>query len=182
MTLLPGRQKKVVSIISLWNELRDMQVKERWSWFKSSKLNDLNWNLRVSWGSILLVAKMQEHKPALAEQQLCPRLLFLFVAITPTLVSGKLAPVSLAVQTMALIQKQTSIKREHYSAVTATLSSAFPIPWWKLGNKQTTGAREMGMCITLGSSTAGIKVLYLKSQPKICALFPLKDRIGPLRT
>ena len=74
------------------------------------------------------MARTQEHKPALAEQQLCPQLLFLFAAMTPALVSGKPAPVSLAVQSMALIERQTSIKREHYSAVTAMPSSASPIP------------------------------------------------------
>lgn len=91
---------------------------------------------------------MQEHKPALAEQQLCPRLLFLFVAITPTLVSGKLAPVSLAVQTMALIQKQTSIKREHYSAVTATSPQPFQFPDgnWGIGKQQ---GQERWVCVSL---------------------------------
>jgi len=69
---------------------------------------------------------MQEDKLAPAEQQLGPRLLFLFAAITPTPVSGKPAPVSPAAQSMALIERQTSIKREHYSAVTATPSSALP--------------------------------------------------------
>lgn len=140
MSLSSGRHKSVVSITSLWNELRDTQVKERWSWFKSSELNDLNWKLRVSWGS---VARTQEHKPALAEQQLCPQLLFLFSAFTPTLVSGKPAPVSLVAQSMVLIQRQTSIKREHYSAVTAMPSSAFPIPWCR----PRTHARQAGTCI-----------------------------------
>lgn len=95
-----------------WNELRDMQVKEQLSWFKYSRFNDLNWNLRVSWWkwSILLVTRTQ-HQPSLAVQQLCPRLLFLCSAITPALVPGKPAPVSLAVQSVAPNSKQTSIKR-----------------------------------------------------------------------
>lgn len=143
---LVGRKK-----YQIWKELRDMQVKEQWSWFKYSQFNDLNGNLRVSWWkwSILLVTRTQQ-QPSLAEQQLCPRLLFLCSAITPALVSGKPAPVSLAVQSMALIQRQTPIKREHYSAVTATSSSAFPI----LLRRQRIHAREVGTCTVHGRSTA----------------------------
>lgn len=92
----------------------------------------------MSWGSVLLVVRAQEHKPALAEQQLCPQLLFLFTAITPSLVSGKPVPVSLAYQSTALIQRLTSVKRQHYSAVTAMPSSAFPFPW----SRQTLCARD----------------------------------------
>lgn len=151
-----------------------MQVKEQWSWFKYSQLNDLNWNLRVSWWkwSILLMTRTQQHQPSLAEQQLCPRLLFLCSAITPALVSDKPAPVSLAVQSVALMQRQTSTKREHYSAVTATSSSAFPI----LLRRQRICAREMGTCIVRGRSTAVFKGFLPKQSTKTLCTFPTEGQ------
>lgn len=70
---------------------------------------------------------------------------------------------------MTLIQRQTSIKREHYSAVGPIRSSAFIIPQCR----QRIHARETGTYIGCGGAAALLagKISYLNSWTKMCVLF-----------
>lgn len=113
---------------------------------------------------------MQEHKSALAEQQLSPQILFLFAAIAPTPVSGKPAPVSLAVQTMALFKGRLQLKG---SITQQLLQLCLPQPF-QFANVGKECARETSVCITQGSRVAGPDGFPLEQSTKNLFTFPTK--------
>lgn len=114
---------------------------------------------------------MQEHKSALAEQQLSPQILFLFAAIAPTPVSGKPAPVSLAVQTMALFKGRLQLKG---SITQQLLQLCLPQPF-QFANVGKEYVQERQACASLKEAELlGLTVSHLNSQQKNLFTFPTK--------